>query len=144
MKKIILITAIMFVSLFATQADAATANVTLSNKVLFEVNLKAVNKIASTNRTKFDYEIANIKNSGLIDHWKLRLKCQGGAEVRLNQITTDLCGKVQVFSDIASIKNFSLYMTRKVEKKGTGFSFKFAAYDKNGKWLHSEAENVRW
>jgi hypothetical protein len=31
-----------------------------------------------------------------------------------------------------------------VTGKTTGFSLKLKAYDKSGKWLHSEKESFRW
>ncbi|HLP43703.1 MAG TPA: hypothetical protein VK145_00275 [Candidatus Nanoarchaeia archaeon] len=145
MKKIILVAVVVFASLFAPYAQAATANVIkISNKASFDVNLKAVNKIAFTNKAKFDFEVANVVNPTNIATWKMRVSCDGKIDVGFNQTTPNICGKL-ITIPVAQAKNFSLYMTRQeVKSKGVGFSFKLKAYDKNGKWLHSEEERIRW
>ena len=129
---------LIFAGLTVPTADAAVS-VTAS---LFEVEVKDINKISNTNTTRFNFETTNIKNRSSIGHFKIRVWCEKGITVGVNNINDNSCGKA-VTLDNQTADTFSLFLKNDTLKT-IGFSFKLKAYDKNGKWLYSEKESFKW
>ena len=112
-----------------------------SEEALFGVNLKEINKIQGTNTLQLEFETVDMKPNTGIDHWKIRMWCEGNVQVGLTRLNNH-CEQV-VTIPAASVRDFMIFAT-KVKGERTEFSFKLKAYDKAGKWLHSEEERFQW
>ena len=141
MKKIVMTSLGLMFLLPFTPLEGAEISVS-SGQTSFGVEVTTINKILSTGATQFNFEPVNIKNNASIDHWKIRVYCEDAIIIRVNGLTENSCGKAVQVANTANNKFFVSMMNP--TGKTTGFSFKLKAYDKNGRWLHSEKESFRW
>jgi len=110
--------------------------------VTYEIQTNEILKFVSSGITTFNFKPINITNSNKIDHWKVLVYCDEDVSVTVNNLKGNNCGQKMPISG-GSLENFSLSLSNPTDKK-IFFSFKLKAYDKDGRWLHSESKVFRW
>lgn len=133
----------LFVSFNTTNAAENISVAALdSSKVSFDIKMFEIGKITGTEKTSFSFEPTNIKNSQEINHWKIRVYCTDPITITMSSLIENLCGKA-VRMENSVINKFSLALLNQTQNT-VGFSFKLKAYNKEGKWLHTEKQSLQW
>lgn len=123
-------------------ADAAMILSVKPLEASFKISLAGINKIKDTDTTVFGFKPEAVTNAQNIAYWKVRVSCDDRISIAANGVAGNSCGKaVQVQNASPSLFEFSMTNTT---GKTAAFSLKFKAYDKNGKWLHSEEQSFQW
>jgi hypothetical protein len=129
------------IGMCASSADAAVVAVS-TGATAFDIKVSEIGKVNGTNQTRFSFQPITVANPQNIDHWKIRVYCENGINVSVNAFNTNGCGKATQLATTTDNK-FSVTLSNPTTHT-VGFSFKLKAYDKNGKWLHTERQAFRW
>lgn len=113
-----------------------------AEKVDFDIEVVDITKILTTGNTIFNFSTVNVVNEDAIDHFKIRVYCKEKFTLKFNALVENSCGKV-IKIPKAQKDAFSLDMKNETGNR-VNFSFKLKAYDKDGKWLHSEKQSFNW
>lgn len=145
MKNIYIILALSFAFVGST-VDAAIVvsepREVVESKPLFDLQTKSINKIAGSDITRFDLGPVDITNIQNIDHWKVRLFCDKHLIVKVNSSEINNCGQAVKIMNTTN-NDFSLFFKNN-KNISSKLSVKLKAYDKAGKWLHTDNQNFMW
>jgi hypothetical protein len=142
MKTKFIVTLGIFVFLFALRVDAATTIQAKPTKTTFETSVIDISDVKGINKTKFDFKVDAITNPQNISYWKVRSYCDKEMNINITASSTNDCGKAVKLNSLKDNAFSTFFKNNSNEMKK--FSFKLKAYDKNGKWLHTEKEAFRW
>ena len=118
---------------------AGTIDITIP---FFETKIQKISSIQGTNLTLFYFSPVNIYDNSKIASWKVRFYCDENMSMRFIDLNKDNCNKAVDFANTASKSYFILFENDSDDIKK--FTFALKAYDKEGKWIHTDRNNFNW
>jgi hypothetical protein len=108
----------------------------------FETKIQQIAGVEGTDLTLFYFSPVGIQDNSKIASWKVRFYCDEDMSMRFIDVSKDNCNKAVSFANTANLPNFILFENKNQETKK--FTFALKAYDKNGKWIHTDRNNFNW
>ncbi len=108
----------------------------------FETKVQKISAIEGADMTLFYFSPEEIKDNSKIASWKVRFYCDKDMTMRFIDISNDSCNKAISFANSNNLPNYILFQNKNQDTKK--FSFALKAYDKNGKWIHTDKNNFSW
>jgi hypothetical protein len=140
MKKILgllIVTAVfVLINLFTSVVRAEV----VVDQPLFSIGNISISKLFANSEARVNFSPINIINEQNIGYWRVRVYCEGGATVKFADGAA-ACGKAILVPNTDK-DAFSIFAKNKSEELSR-FYFKLKAYDKNGKWLHTETKGFK-
>ena len=112
-----------------------------SAEVSFETNVFEIRNSGS-NDTEFTIALDSIVEKEQISHWKVRSYCDKGVTIQVTASSTNDCKKAVRIESLTN--DMFSFLFKNKDSKMKNFSVKLKAYDKKGKWLHTEKESFKW
>lgn len=119
------------------------SNTVYASEIPFSVETSSILRASVVDDVRFDFKTKGIKDFSNVSYFKMRTYCEDPS-IRLNLVNFEgnRCGNA-VRLDKASATSFSLILDNPTNNS-VNFSFKLKAYDKNGKWIHTEKKSFNW
>ena len=108
----------------------------------FSVKPTGILRSTMTDNVEFNFSTIIPKDSSQIAYFKLRTYCDKSIRVSLTGFEGNRCGTAARIEK-NYIEFFSLTLDNPTNHS-VNFSFKLKAYDKNGKWIHTEKKSFNW
>jgi hypothetical protein len=139
MNKIFLTFVALSFLLVPSLSFAVTAEI---QKPFFDLEIKDIVGIDGTDLTLFYFAPINIQDSSKISSWKVRFYCEDDMKIRFYDVSKDSCGEAVDMINSGNNSFFMLFENKGGESKN--FSIALKAYDKEGKWIHTERQRFGW
>ncbi len=108
----------------------------------FETKIQKIAALEGTDMTLFYFSPVEIQDNSKIASWKVRFYCDEYMTMRFVDVSKDNCNKAVSFTNSSNLPNFILFENKNQEQKK--FTFALKAYDKDGKWIHTDKNNFSW
>jgi hypothetical protein len=129
--------------IFYTIVLLVLASPTYANEVpFFETKIQNISSIEGTNLTLFYFSPISIQDNSKISKWKVRFYCDEDMSMRFIDLNKDNCNKAVDFANTDNKDFFILFENKSTEMKS--FTFALKAYDKDGKWIHTDRNSFSW
>lgn len=136
-----LILSLFIFSILVLPNSVFAKTIILKKEKFFEVELRQVDVVDET-KDAFYFSPIKIQDESRIASWKVRFYCDKNMSMSFMNSNINSCGKAVSFVNTANKELYVVFDNQDHQNKK--FKFALKAYDKNGKWIHTERKSFSW